>query len=93
MHRNLSIAFLNIYDTISMLYLSYIFASVYFDSCYKDSDRYILITLVYIIRQTLNNTNISILNKDKTFVSTNNVETYNKEILNDKIHRLTTINV
>ncbi len=36
---------------------------------------------------------MSILNKSKMFVSTNNIEIYNKEILSDKIHRLTTINI
>ncbi len=42
---------------------------------------------------TLNNTDISILNKGKTPASTNNVETYNKKILGDKIRKLITTNV
>ncbi len=42
---------------------------------------------------TLDNTNISILNKGKTPVSTNDIKTYNKETLNDEICRLIIINV
>ncbi len=42
---------------------------------------------------TLNNTNISILSKDKAPVSINGIETYNKEILGDEIRRLITVNV
>ncbi len=41
----------------------------------------------------LDNTNISTLSKSKTPTSTNDVETYNKETLGDKIHRLTTANI
>ena len=41
---------------------------------------------------TLDNTDISILNKSKTFISTNDIEVYNKEALDDKIRRLTIAN-
>ena len=40
----------------------------------------------------MDNTDISILGKDKTPISTSDVEIYNKEILNNKIRRLTTTN-
>ncbi len=42
---------------------------------------------------TLDNTDISISDKGKAFVSTNGVEAYNKETLGDKICRLTVANV
>ena len=42
---------------------------------------------------TLNNTNISILSKDKAPVSINGIEAYNKKTLNDEIRRLIAINV
>ena len=42
---------------------------------------------------TLDNTDIFTSNKGKTSVSTNNIEAYNKETLDDKIHRLTITNV
>jgi len=42
---------------------------------------------------TLDNTDISISNKNKTFVSTSDIEAYNKETLNDKIYKLTTTNI
>ncbi len=51
-----------------------------------------LIALVYIIRQTLNNTDIFTSNKDKAPASTSSIEAYNKKTLNDKICRLTTTN-
>jgi len=41
----------------------------------------------------LDNTDISTLSKGKTPALTNDIETYNKKALNDKIHRLTTANV
>jgi len=41
----------------------------------------------------LDNTDIFTSSKDKTPVSTNDVEAYNKETLNDEIHRLTIVNV
>ena len=40
----------------------------------------------------MNSTDISTLGKGKAPVSTNNVEVYNKETLDDKICRLTTTN-
>ena len=41
----------------------------------------------------MDNTDISILSKGKASVSTNNIEVYNKEVLDDEICRLTTTNV
>ncbi len=41
----------------------------------------------------LDNTDISTLSKGKTSVSTNGIKVYNKEILGDKICRLTTANI
>ncbi len=41
----------------------------------------------------MDNTDISTSNKGKTPASTNGVEAYNKEALNDEIRRLTTANV
>ncbi len=41
----------------------------------------------------MDSTDISILNKGKTSIFTNNVEAYNKEALKDKIRRLTTVNI
>ena len=42
---------------------------------------------------TLNNTDISTLNKDKASASINSVEAYNKEILSDEIYKLIATNV
>ena len=41
----------------------------------------------------MDNTDISTLSKGKTSVSTNGIKVYNKEILGDKICRLTTANI
>ena len=41
----------------------------------------------------MNSTDISTLNKGKAFVSTNNIEAYSKEVLNDEIRRLIVANV
>ncbi len=41
----------------------------------------------------MDNTDISTLGKNKTSVSTNDVEAYNKEALNDEIRRLIIVNV
>ncbi len=41
----------------------------------------------------MDNTDISISNKDKTPVSTNGIKTYNKETLGDKIRRLIIANI
>ncbi len=41
----------------------------------------------------LNNTDISTSGKNKAPISTNNIEAYNKETLNDKICKLTTTNI
>ncbi len=40
----------------------------------------------------MDNTDISISNKGKTLVSTNDIEAYNKKTLDDKIRRLITTN-
>ncbi len=42
---------------------------------------------------TLDSTDIFISNKGKTPISTNGIEAYNKEILGDKIRRLTIVNI
>jgi len=52
--------------------------------------RWLLLFVYYLT--TLNNTNIFISNKGKTSASTNDVKTYNKETLGDKIRKLTTTN-
>jgi len=41
----------------------------------------------------LDNTDISILGKGKTPISTNSIEAYNKKTLDDKIRKLTTTNI
>ncbi len=41
----------------------------------------------------MDNTDISISSKSKTFVSTSNVEVYNKKTLDDEIRKLTTANI
>jgi len=41
----------------------------------------------------LDSTDISTSGKGKAPTSINNVETYNKKVLNDEIHKLTTVNV
>ncbi len=41
----------------------------------------------------MDSTDISISNKGKAFISTNDIEAYNKEILNNEIRRLTIANV
>ncbi len=41
----------------------------------------------------MDNTGISILSKGKAFASTNDIETYNKKELDNKIRKLITINV
>ena len=40
----------------------------------------------------MDNIDISTLSKGKASISTNGVEAYNKEVLNDEIYRLTTTN-
>ncbi len=53
--------------------------------------RWLLLFIYY--STILNNTDISISNKSKTFISTNNIEVYNKKILGDEIYKLITTNV
>ncbi len=67
--------------------------STHSDSRYRDNDRYTLIVPIHIIRQTLDSTDISTSSKGKAPVSMNDVETYSKEILNDKIRKLIIINI
>ena len=53
--------------------------------------RWLLLFVYY--STTLDNTDISTSNKGKTFISINDVETYNKKTLDNKIYRLTATNV
>ncbi len=92
-YRNLSIAFPNTHDTIPMPHPSP-------HTCLRTS-RFPLqrqwslhVDCSYSYYSTaLDNTDISTSDKDKTPVSTNGVEAYNKEILNDKICKLIIVNV
>ena len=75
-----------------MPYLPYTSVSAHLDSRCRDSDRYILIVSIRIIRQTLDSTDMSTSNKGKALASTNGVEAYSKEALVDEIYRLNAAN-
>ena len=93
MHWNLSIAFLNTRDIVSMPHLSQrICLRMSWPSLQRQWSLYIDYSYLY-YSITLDSIDISILGKGKAPVSINDVETYSKKILDDKIRKLTTTNV
>ncbi len=93
MHWNLSIAFLNMRDIIPMLHPSqHIYLRTSWFSLQRQWSLHIDCSCLY-YSTILDNTDISTSSKGKAPVSTNDIEVYNKEILSDKIYKLTTTNV